>query len=144
MENCQKIFCVHHLNKHYTYQGLIQSEFHTSWSVWVPKNAPYKWKVNFLNESVWSWKTSFVKLLKISLLITPLTANVEKRFSVLTLLLTRLWNALPPKSLVKLMQLISLWPHTYDLDLGKISALYKFLNKLEGRVLTLFNFIIHI
>ena len=39
----------------------------------------------------------------ISLLITPSSANVEKGFSVLTLLLTKLQNALAPKSLDKLL-----------------------------------------
>ena len=30
VENCQKIFCTDNLNKHYLYQGLIQTKFHTS------------------------------------------------------------------------------------------------------------------
>ena len=55
----------------------------------------------------------FLKLIKISLLITPSAANVEKGFLILTLLSTELRNVLVQKSLEKLMQLISLEPHFF-------------------------------
>ena len=45
-----------------------------------------------------------MKLKKISVLTTPTTANVERQFSVLTLLSTKLRNILMPNSLDKLMQ----------------------------------------
>ena len=44
-------------------------------------------------------------------------------FQFLTLLLTKLQNTLVPKSLDKLMQLISIEPHIYDLDRGEITNL---------------------
>ena len=56
-----------------------------------------------------------MKLFKISFLISP-SNEVEKGFSVLTLLSTKLCNALAPNSLDILMQLISLEPHTDVLD----------------------------
>ena len=59
-----------------------------------------------------------MKLFKISFLIYP-SNEVEKGFSVLTLLSTKLHNALAPNSLDMLMQLISLEPHTDVLDWGK-------------------------
>ena len=43
-----------------------------------------------------------MKLAKISVLTTPTTANVERQFSVLALLLTKLRNTLAPNSLDKL------------------------------------------
>ena len=61
-----------------------------------------------------------MKLFKISFLISP-SNEVEKGFSVLTLLSTKLCNALAPNSLDILMQLISLEPHTDVLDWGKIT-----------------------
>lgn len=45
-----------------------------------------------------------VKLFKFSILITPSTANIERGFSVLTLLLTKLHNSL------------ARWPNTEQLD----------------------------
>ena len=59
-----------------------------------------------------------MKLFKISFLIYP-SNEVEKGFSVLTLLSTKLHNALAPNSLDMLMQLISLEPHTDVSDWGK-------------------------
>ena len=50
-------------------------------------------------------------------------------FQFLTLLSTKLRNTLAPNSLDKLMQLISMEPHIYDLDRGKITDLGKFLKK---------------
>ena len=61
-----------------------------------------------------------MKLIKISV-STSTTANVERRFSVLTLLSTKLRNTLAPNSLDKLMQLISMEPHIYDLDRKEIT-----------------------
>ena len=57
-------------------------------------------------------------------------------FQFLTLLLTKLRNTLAPNSLDKLMQLISMEPHIYDLDRGEITALDKFLKKLYSVVLS--------
>ena len=68
-----------------------------------------------------------MKLINISVLTTPTTANVERPFSVLTFLLTKLRNILAPNSLDKLMQLISMKPHIYDLDWDKRTDLKKFL-----------------
>ena len=48
-------------------------------------------------------------------------------FEFLTLLSTKLRNTLVPKSLDKLMQLISMEPHIYNLDRGEITDLDKFL-----------------
>ena len=50
-------------------------------------------------------------------------------FQFLTLLLIKLQNALVPNS-DKLMQLISIEPHIYDLDRGEIIDLDKCLKKL--------------
>ena len=47
-----------------------------------------------------------MKLFKLSLLIPPSTANVERRFLVLTILHTKYCNSLLPNSLDKLMQLV--------------------------------------
>ena len=54
---------------------------------------------------------------------------MEKRFSVLTLLSTKLRNALAPNSVDKVMQLIPMEPHIYDLGRGEITDLDKFLKK---------------
>ena len=61
-----------------------------------------------------------MKLIKISVLTTPTTANVERRFSVLTFVSTKLRNTLAPNPLDKLMQLISLEHYIYDLDRDEI------------------------
>ena len=52
--------------------------------------------------------------MKISELTTPTTKNED--FQFLTFLSTKLWNTLAPKSLDKLMHLIPMEPHIYDLD----------------------------
>ena len=75
-----------------------------------------------------------MKLINISV-STSTTANVERRFSVLTLLSTKLRNTLAPNSLDKLMQLISMEPHIYDLDSEEITNCDKFLKKLHSVVL---------
>ena len=57
-------------------------------------------------------------------------------FQHLTLLSTTVRNTLAPNSLDKLMQLISMEPHIYDSDRGKITDLDKFLKKLHSVVLS--------
>ena len=63
-----------------------------------------------------------MKLRKISLLITPSTANVKSRVLVFILTSTKLRA---PNPLDKIMQLVSLEPHTDDLDKGKVIDLDK-------------------
>ena len=53
-------------------------------------------------------------LLKLSLLITLSTANVERGFSVLIMLATKQQNSLGPSTLDKLMHLILLGPPKLD------------------------------
>ena len=77
-----------------------------------------------------------MKLIKISVLTTPTTVNVESRFSVLTFFSAKLQNILEPNSLDKLMQLISMETHTYDLDKDEITDLDKFLKKSHSIVLS--------
>ena len=78
-----------------------------------------------------------MKLIKISVLTTSTTTSVWKDdFQLLTLLLTKLRNTLAPNSLYKLMQLVSVESHLYDLDRGKITDLHKFLKKLHNVVLS--------
>ena len=73
-----------------------------------------------------------MKFIKILVLTTPTTANVERQFSALTFLLAKLQNTFEPNSLDKLMQLISMEPHIYDLDRDQITDLDKFLkNRLS-------------
>ena len=85
-----------------------------------------------------------MELINISVLTTPTTANVERRFSVLTFLSAKLQNTLEPNSLGKLMQLISMEPHIYDLDRVEITELDKFLKKPHSVVLSWCNLTIHI
>ena len=61
---------------------------------------------------------SFIELYKISLLITPSTANMGRVFSVLTVPLIKLQNALAPNSLNKWTQLISIGTCMDDLQWG--------------------------
>ena len=49
-----------------------------------------------------------MKLFKLSLLITPCAANVERGFSILTLLHTKQQNSLSPFSLDQLMRIVLL------------------------------------
>ena len=81
-----------------------------------------------------------MKLIKISVLTTPTTANVERRCSVLTFLLTKLWNTFSPNPLDKLTQLISMDHHIYD----ERTDLEKFLKKTHGVVLSWCNLTIRI
>ena len=57
-------------------------------------------------------------------------------FEFLTLLSTKLQNTLVPKSLDKLMQLISMEPHIYNLDMDEIIDLDKILRELHSVVLS--------
>ena len=61
---------------------------------------------------------------------------METQFSVLTFLSAKLRNILEPNSLDKLMQLVSMEPHIYDLDRVKITDLDKFLKKMQSAVLS--------
>ena len=82
--------------------------------------------------------------LKDSVLTTPTTVNVERWFSVLTFFSAKLRNILEPNSLDKLMQLILMEPHTYDLDRDEITDLDKFLKKPHNVILSWCNLTIHI
>ena len=77
-----------------------------------------------------------MKLIKISVLTFRTAANVERRFSVLTFLSAKLQNTLEPNSLDRLMQLISMEPHIYDLDRDEITDLEKFLKKPHSIILS--------
>ena len=77
-----------------------------------------------------------MKLIKISVLTFRTAANVERRFSVLTFLSAKLQNTLEPNSLDRLMQLISMEPHIYDLDRDEITDLDKFLKKPHSIILS--------
>lgn len=55
-----------------------------------------------------------MKLFKFSLLIPPSTANVERGFSMLTMMLTKQRNLLSPSSIDKIMRLIWLGPQNFD------------------------------
>ena len=57
-------------------------------------------------------------------------------FQFLNLLLTKLQNTLVPNSLDKLMELILMEPHIYNLDRDKITDLDKFAKKLHSVVLS--------
>ena len=88
-------------------------------------------------------KGNLLELRKISVLTAPPTGNVERRFSVLNLFSTKLWNTLAPNSnsVDKLMQLISMGPHICDLDRDEITDLEKFLKKSHSAILSwLFTF----
>ena len=74
--------------------------------------------------------------LKDSVLTTLTTVNVERRFSVLTFFSAKLRNMLEPNSLDKLMQLILMEPHTYDLDRDEITDSDKFLKKPHNVILS--------
>ena len=85
-----------------------------------------------------------MKRIKNSILTSPTTATVERQFSVLTFLSTKLGNTLAANSLDKLMQLISMEPHIYDLDRDEINDLEKFLKNPHSVVLSSCNLTIHI
>ena len=55
-----------------------------------------------------------MKLLKLSMLINLITANMERGFSMLTLLHTKQRNGLTPSSLDQLMQIMLLGPQRLD------------------------------
>lgn len=72
-------------------------------------------------------------LFKLSLLITPSTANVERGFSVLTLLATKQRNSLSPKTLDKLMRISLLGPEKLD-DKTYDSLVDKFRDMKDRRI----------
>ena len=57
---------------------------------------------------------SMMKLLKFALLITPSTANVERGFSILTLLCIKQRNGQSPKNIDCLMRIILLGPEKIE------------------------------
>ena len=67
------------------------------------ENVPKKQNVRLLKLNSLFLKGSLMKLIKISVLTTTTTANMETQLSVLTLLLTKLQN-IQKNSLHKLMQ----------------------------------------
>ena len=97
------------------------------------KNVPKKQKVKLLGLTCLFVKRKFDEARRT-------TANVERWFSILTFLLTKLQNTLTPNSLDKLMQQISMEPHIYDLDRDEITDLDKFLKKPHSVVLSWCNF----
>lgn len=54
-----------------------------------------------------------IKLLKLTLLITPSTANVERGFSVLTMLVTKQRNSLSTHNIDHLMRIVLLGPDDF-------------------------------
>ena len=58
--------------------------------------------------------SEFMKLFKISLLITPSTANVERGFSALNLIRTKQRNQLTVQSLERLLRINLLGPKVLD------------------------------
>ena len=83
-----------------------------------------------------------MKLIKISILTTAATANMERRFSFLTFLSTEPRITLASNPLEKLMQLMD--PYIYDLDREEITNKEKFQKKLHSVVPNLCNLTIHI
>ena len=67
-----------------------------------------------------------VCLRKVSLMKLLLQQMYKDNFQFLTLLLTKLQNTVSPNLLDKIMQLISIESHIYDLDRSKITDLDKF------------------
>ena len=55
-----------------------------------------------------------MKLLKLTLLITPSTANVERGFSVLTMLVTKQRNSLSTRNIDRLMRIVLLGPDDFS------------------------------
>ena len=70
-----------------------------------------------------------MKHIKISILTTLTTKNLENDFEFIILLSSKLWYTLAPNSLDKLMQSISMEPLIYHLARRKITDLDKFLKK---------------
>ena len=69
--------------------------------------------------------TKLLFTIKFSLLIIPSTANVERGFSAVTLLSTKLCSSLAPKSPDKLMRIVLIGPYEEKLDLDKVVDLHK-------------------
>ena len=76
---------------------------------------------------------SMMKLLKFALLITPSTANVERGFSILTLLCTKQRNRLSPKNIDRLMRIILLGPEKIE-DAVWESLINKYKDITECRI----------
>ena len=85
-----------------------------------------------------------MKFIKVSILTTSTTANMERGFSVLALFLTKLRNTLVSNSLDRLMQLISVEPHIYDWDRSEKTDLDEFMKKQHSVILSWFNLTIHV
>ena len=81
------------------------------------KNIPRKQKVKLLGLTCLFVKRKFNQTHK------DFSINYKRRFSILSFLLTEIRNILVPNSLDKLVQLISLEPHIYELDRGEITDL---------------------
>ena len=110
-------------------------------SIGAQKNVPKTQKVELLGLTCLFVKRKFNKTHKD---FSINYANVEKWFSVLTFLSAKLRNTLAPNSLDKLMQLISMEPHMYDLDREERTDLEKFLKKPHSIVLSWCNLTIHV
>ena len=85
-------------------------------------------RVNFIPVDRWAPKKMFPKKQKCKLLTLACLS--------LSLFSIKLQNTLEPNSFDKLMQLISMKPHIYDLDKGKITDLDKFLKRSYSVVLS--------
>ena len=68
---------------------------------------------------------TLTKLFKFSLLIIPSAAKVERDFSVLTLLSSKLCNSLAPRTIHKLMRIVLIGPYEEEFDLDKVVDLHK-------------------
>ena len=98
-----------------------------------PKKCPKKQKVKLLTLTCLFIKRKFKETHKDFSINYPYNSKCGK---TLTLLLTKLQNTLAPNSLDKLIQLNSMEPHIYDLDIGKIVDLGKFLKNPHSVVLS--------
>ena len=123
------------LPNNYTYPGSYQQRIlYRLTSMGAQKNNPKKQNVKLLGLTCMFVKRKFDETHKDFSI--NYSYNVEKRFTVLTFFSTKLRNTLVPNSLDKLMQLVSLEHHIYDLDRDKITDLDKFLKKPHSIVLS--------
>ena len=97
------------------------------------KKCPKKQKVKLLTLTCLFIKRKFKETHKDFSINYPYNSKCGK---TLTLLLTKLQNTLAPNSLDKLIQLNSMEPHIYNLDIGKIVDLGKFLKNPHSVVLS--------
>ena len=106
-------------------------------SMGAQKNVPKKQKVKLLTLTCLFIKRKFKETHKDFSINNLYNSKCGKTiFSFLTPLLTKLQNTLTPNSLDKLIQLNSMEPHIYDLDIGKIADLGKFLKNPHSIVLS--------